>query len=236
MIDISANIAKVHARIQHAALENSLNPTDICLLAVSKTRSVQEIELAHQTGGLIHFGENYAQEAIAKMRLLTHLPLVWHFIGPVQSNKTRVVAEHFDWLHSLDRLNVAERLHTQRPQGASPLNVCIQVNIDDEDSKSGISPSALPDFVASLLPLTHLAIRGLMVMPKPDQTPAQTLASFQQAAHCLTRLRERFPDLPLDTLSMGMSADLELAIAAGSTLVRIGTDIFGPRNYTANQG
>ncbi|MEZ5435909.1 MAG: YggS family pyridoxal phosphate-dependent enzyme [Pseudomonadales bacterium] len=165
----------------------------------------------------------------AKLSELQHLPLVWHFIGPLQSNKTRLIAERFHWLHSLDRLKIAERLQAQRPAQLPPLNVCIELNIDDEASKSGLMPAELPAFVQALCAMDRLAVRGVMVIPAADQSPEATLASFQRAANCLRALQQQFPQLPLDTLSMGMSGDLELAIAAGSTMVRVGTDIFGAR-------
>lgn len=229
MTEIPANIAKIYCRIQQAAQKSDRNVTDITLLAVSKTRPASAIIEAHQQGGLCHFGENYAQEAEEKLAALTHLPLVWHFIGPLQSNKTRLVAERFHWLHSLDRLKIAQRLHEQRPPGLPPLNVCVEVNIDDETSKAGLPPDALPAFIAALQPLDRLTVRGLMVIPKAGQPPAATLASFRRTAALLQALQTQFPQLPLDTLSMGMSADLELAIEAGSTMVRVGTDIFGAR-------
>lgn len=228
MTTILSNIAKVRDRIQQAAGKSGRNLSEITLLAVSKTRPASAIAEAH-AAGLVHFGENYAQEAQAKLDALAHLPLVWHFIGPLQSNKTRLVAERFDWLHSLDRLKLAERLQAQRPAGLPPLNVCIEVNIDDEGSKAGIDPAGLDSLVAALAGMDRLAVRGLMVIPKACQPPAATLASFRRTADLLAGLKARFPQLPLDTLSMGMSADLELAIEAGSTIVRVGTDIFGPR-------
>lgn len=226
---ILANIAKVRDRIQHAAEECGRDVTGITLLAVSKTQSAAAIADAHASAGLVHFGENYAQEAEIKQAALTQLPLIWHFIGPLQSNKTRLIAERFHWLHSLDRLKIAERLQAQRPADLPPLNVCIEVNIDDETSKSGVHPDELHSFVQQLQHMDRLALRGLMVIPTAQQAAAATLASFQRSKTYLQQLRQDFPQLPLDTLSMGMSADLELAIAAGSTMVRIGTDIFGAR-------
>lgn len=229
MTTILANIAKVHDRIQQAAQKSSRDVTDITLMAVSKTQAASAIAEAHQQGGLRHFGENYVQEAEEKLAILHHLPLIWHFIGPLQSNKTRLIAGHFHWLHSLDRLKIAQRLQEQRPANLAPLNVCVQINIDDEDSKSGLPLADVTDFIRSLQKLDRLAVRGLMVIPHADQPAAATLASFQRTAACLKELQQQFPTLPLDTLSMGMSADLELAIEAGSTMVRIGTDIFGKR-------
>jgi len=229
MTTIPANIAKVRRRIQQEATKSGLDVINITLMAVSKTRSANEIEAAHREGGLLDFGENYVQEAELKLPALQHLPLVWHFIGPLQSNKTRFVAEHFHWLHSLDRLKIAERLNEQRPPRLPPLNVCIQINIDDESSKSGVNPDELIELVTALQAMENLTLRGLMVIPRPDQPPAITLASFRRTAALLQELRQHFPALPLDTLSMGMSADLELGIEAGSTIVRVGTDIFGVR-------
>jgi hypothetical protein len=229
MTTILANIAKVRDRIQQAAQKSGRDVTDITLMAVSKTRPAAAIAEAHAQGGLVHFGENYASEAAEKLIALAHLPLVWHFIGPLQSNKTRLIAEQFDWLHSLDRLKIAQRLQVQRPPGLPPLNVCIEVNIDNENSKAGLAVADVADFVQQLAAMDRLAVRGLMVIPKADQTPEATFASFQRTADCLHALQQAFPALPLDTLSMGMSADLELAIEAGSTIVRIGTDIFGQR-------
>jgi pyridoxal phosphate enzyme (YggS family) len=229
MTTILVNIAKVHDRIQQAAKKSCRDMTEITLMAVSKTHPANAIAEAHLQGGLIHFGENYVQEAEEKLAVLKHLPLIWHFIGPLQSNKTRLIAEHFHWLHSLDRLKIAQRLHEQRPAGLPPLNVCVQINIDDELNKSGLALTEVPEFIQSLQKLDRLAVRGLMVIPAADQPAAATLTSFRRTAACLQELQLQFPDLPLDTLSMGMSADLELAIEAGSTMVRIGTNIFGAR-------
>lgn len=226
---IAANIATVRDRIQHACRKCGRNVTEVTVMAVSKTRPAGDIATAHATGGLLHFGENYAQEALPKLDALASLPLVWHFIGPLQSNKTRLVAERFQWLHSLDRLKVAERLDAQRPSALPPLNVCIEVNVDDEAGKAGLPLAAVPGFLGQLAGLDRLAVRGLMVIPKAGQPAAATLASFRRATECLHGLQRQYPGLPLDTLSMGMSGDLELAIEAGSTMVRIGTDIFGPR-------
>lgn len=228
MTTILANIAKVRQRIQHAACACGRDVTDITLIAASKTKPAPLLVEAYNAG-LLDFGENYAQEAESKWQVLQALPLIWHFIGPLQSNKTRTVAEHCHWLHSLDRLKIAERLHAQRPATLPPLNVCIEINIDGEYSKSGISPEQAADFVCALLPLDRLCIRGVMAMPAPQQSTADTLASFQRATDCFHKLQQQFPQLPLDTLSMGMSSDLELAIQAGSTMVRVGTDIFGAR-------
>jgi PLP dependent protein len=231
------NIAKVRARIQQAARENARDVKDIHLLAVSKTRSVDDIKEAF-AAGINDFGENYAQEALGKIVLLSALPLSWHFIGPLQSNKTEIIAQYFAWLHSLDRLKIAERLSRQRQPQQAPLNVCIQVNIGDDVSKSGITPAALPDFAVALVKLPHLSLRGLMAIPAPAQQGSgkdQLKYAFRSMRKLFEGLqlqfpKQQYPQLNIDTLSMGMSADLELAIAEGSTLVRVGTDIFGPRN------
>lgn len=236
------NIAKVRARIQQAAGENGRDVKDIRLLAVSKTRSVDDIKDAF-AAGISDFGENYAREAEGKIKLLAELPaysaLAWHFIGPLQANKTELIARHFAWLHSLDRLKIAERLSRQRQPGQAPLNICIQVNIDEESSKSGIGPEALPDFATAVVKLPQLALRGLMAIPAPlEAAPGdqdRLKCAFRNMQKLFRDLQRQFPkqDYPqhdIDTLSMGMSADLELALAEGSTLLRVGTDIFGPRN------
>ena len=226
------NIAKVRARIQQAALENHRDVNRVGLLAVSKAHSCEDIRTAFDAG--IHdFGENYVQEAETKIKALSDLSITWHFIGALQSNKTALIAEHFAWLHSLDRLKIAEKLSFQR-RGSAPLNVCIQVNIDEEVSKSGIVPEALPDFAAELVKLPNLALRGLMAIPAPvpensDSGQDQLKYAFRRMHQLFQALQRQFPQRQIDTLSMGMSADLELAIAEGSTLVRVGTDIFGAR-------
>jgi pyridoxal phosphate enzyme (YggS family) len=233
MTTIPDNIAKVRDRIQQAARKSDRDVTDITLMAVSKTRPAPAIAEAHLQAGISHFGENYVQEAESKLVTLSHLPLIWHFIGPLQSNKTRLVAEHFQWLHTLDRLKIAQRLQEQRPKNLPRLNVCIQINIDDERSKAGLALTDVPAFIEAIHSMDRLAVRGLMVIPKANQPAAATLTSFQRTAQCLRELQQQFPALPLDTLSMGMSADLELAIEAGSTIVRVGTDIFGARETSA---
>jgi hypothetical protein len=238
MSEIAANIAKVRARLQQAqrARERAKTGTEnpVRLLAVSKQQPAAAIREAHRAG-LNEFGENYLQEAVQKMNDLADLPLSWHFIGPLQSNKTRDVAERFDWLHSLDRLKIARRLSAQRPAHLPPLNVCLQVNIDGETSKSGVSPQQVAELAGSVVQLPGLKLRGLMAIPRPASGPAPggengLESAFDQMARLFRQLQQQFPDQPVDTLSMGMSADLEQAVAAGSTLVRIGTDIFGPRS------
>lgn len=225
MSTIAENIAKVGARIREAAQASQRNFADIGLLAVSKTKPADAIREAH-AAGLRDFGENYLQEALEKQAALSDLPLIWHFIGPIQSNKTRPIAEHFDWVHSVDRLKIAQRLSDQRPAHLAPLNICLQVNVSGEDSKSGCSPEELPELAQAITALPNLKLRGLMAIPEPTDDVAAQHAAF-------ARLRQLRDDLglQLDTLSMGMSHDLEAAIAEGATWVRIGTALFGARDY-----
>ena len=223
---IADNLAQVHAQI-HAACQAAGRPDgSVRLLAVSKTWGADAVRQAHAAGQTA-FGENYIQEAVDKITALKDLPLEWHCIGPIQSNKTRLVAEHFDWVHSVDRLKIAQRLSEQRPDHLPPLQVCIQVNVDGGATKSGVSPSELPALAQAVAALPRLQLRGLMTIPEPAETPAQMRAVHAQAKALWDALRQQ--GLPLDTLSMGMSADLDAAIAEGSTLVRVGTAIFGKR-------
>jgi pyridoxal phosphate enzyme (YggS family) len=196
------------------------------LRAVTKTWSADAGRTAH-AAGQTDFGENYIQEAVDKIANLRDLPLQWHCIGPIQSNKTRLVAEHFDWVHSVDRLKIAQRLSEQRPEHLPPLQVCIQVNVDGGETKSGVSPADLPDLAQAVAALPRLELRGLMTIPEPAETEAQMRAVHRQAKDLFEQLRTL--GLPLDTLSMGMSADMASAIAEGSTMVRVGTAIFGKR-------
>ncbi|WP_227370393.1 YggS family pyridoxal phosphate-dependent enzyme [Halomonas sp. M20] len=220
-------------RAQHRlieALENAgRSSQDAHLLAVSKTKPAALIREAYVSGQR-EFGENYLQEALDKQTELADLQdIVWHFIGPLQSNKTRAVAEHFSWVHSVDRIKIARRLSEQRPASLGPLNICLQVNVSDEPSKAGIDPDELDALADEIATLSNLRLRGLMTIP----APASDLASQRQPLSHLRRLqeelRQRLPDAPLDTLSMGMSDDLEAAILEGATLVRLGTAIFGAR-------
>ena len=225
MSTIAENIAKVGARIREAAQASQRDCATIGLLAVSKTKPAAAIRQAH-AAGLADFGENYLQEALEKQAALSDLPLIWHFIGPIQSNKTRAIAEHFAWVHSVDRLKIAERLSAQRPPQLPPLNICLQVNVSGEPSKSGCSPQELPALAQAVSQLPHLKLRGLMTIPQPTEDRAAQRAAFAR----LRELQERL-NLGLDTLSMGMSHDLEAAIAEGATWVRIGTALFGVRDY-----
>jgi hypothetical protein len=198
----------------------------VTLVAVTKAKTAESVRLA-ATAGVTDFGENYLQEALAKMDQLADLPLKWHFIGGIQSNKTRPIAERFDWVHGVDRLNVARRLSEQRPFHAPPLNVCLQVALDPEPTKGGVSSEDLADLAGHVAGLPRLKLRGLMCLPPPQENPEAQRAVFARLKVALQELNAR--GLSLDTLSMGMSADFESAIAEGATLVRIGTALFGPR-------
>lgn len=228
-VTIADKLSRVRQRLADAAAEAGRPAGEITLIAVSKTQAAAAIAEAYAAGQR-RFGENYLQEALDKQAELTELAdLEWHFLGPIQSNKTRAVAEHFSWVHSLDRLKIARRLSDQRPPSLGPVNVCIQVNIDSEASKSGVSPDTLPDLAREVDSLPGLSLRGLMAIPAPTDDRARTRASFAALSASLQALRKLGLTGPLDTLSMGMSADLEAAVAEGATCVRIGTDIFGPR-------
>ncbi len=225
MSTIATNIAKVRTRIREAAQAVARDPDEVQLLAVSKTQSAGAIRAASEAG-LRDFGENYLQEALEKQAELTDLPLFWHFIGPIQSNKTKLIAEHFDWVHSVDRLKIAQRLSDQRPGHLAPLNICLQVNVSGEASKSGCEPQEVYELAHAITALPRLRLRGLMAIPEPTDDPAEQRAAFARLRHLQTELQ-----LDLDTLSMGMSQDLEAAIAEGATWVRIGTALFGARAY-----
>ena len=225
MSTIAGNIALVEARIRDAALAVQRDVTSVHLLAVSKTKPAAALREAY-AAGLRDFGENYLQEARAKQVELADLPLSWHFIGPIQSNKTRDIAEHFAWVHSVDRLKIAQRLSEQRPANLPPLNICIQVNVSGEASKSGCTPADLPALAAAISALPRLKLRGLMAIPEPTEDRAE-----QDAAFATVRTLQESLNMGLDTLSMGMSHDLESAIAQGATWVRIGTALFGARDY-----
>ncbi len=224
---IAKNIAKLIDRIRIAAQKYQRKADDISVLAVSKTRSANAIRLA-AGAGITDIGENYLQEALEKKRLLEDLDLRWHFIGPIQSNKTRTIAEHFDWVHSVDREKIARRLNEQRPAHLPALQICLQVNISGEDSKSGVSVEQLPDLVRSVQAMDRLSLRGLMAIPAACDNESTQRAKFRELYDLLQAMRVLAPQL--DTLSMGMSDDLEAAIAEGATIVRIGTDIFGARS------
>ncbi|MFG0842558.1 YggS family pyridoxal phosphate-dependent enzyme [Pseudomonas sp. FYR_5] len=225
MSTLADNLSAISARIASAAQAAGRDPASVQLLAVSKTKPASAIREIH-AAGVRDFGENYLQEALTKQQALSDLPLIWHFIGPIQSNKTKAIAEHFDWVHSVDRMKIAQRLSEQRPAGLAPLNICLQVNVSGEDSKSGCAPADLPALAAAVAALPNLRLRGLMAIPEPTEDRATQEAAFAS----LRKLQEGL-GLGLDTLSMGMSHDLEAAIAQGATWVRIGTALFGARDY-----
>ena len=226
MTMIADNLQRIHDRIAQACQASDRLPTSVGLLAVSKTFGPDAVVQAHAAGQTA-FGENYIQEAVDKITALTHLPLQWHCIGPIQSNKTGLVATHFDWVHTVDRLKIAQRLSEQRPAHLPPLQVCIQVNVDGGPTKSGVAPAEALALAREVATLPRLQVRGLMCIPEPAP-------DFIAACVVFARARALFDDMnaagmALDTLSMGMSADLEAAIASGSTLVRVGSAIFGER-------
>ena len=225
MSTIADNIELVSQRIRAAADAAQRDANSVHLLAVSKTKPAQAVREAY-AAGMRDFGENYLQEALGKQAELTDLPLSWHFIGPIQSNKTRAIAENFAWVHSVERLKIAQRLSEQRPADLPPLNICIQVNVSGEASKSGCTPADLLALAQAISALPRLQLRGLMAIPEPTEDRAA-----QDAAFATVRELQAGLNLPLDTLSMGMSHDLESAIAQGATWVRIGTALFGARDY-----
>ena len=227
---IQIKLRQVQQRIAQACAQAGRAPQSVQLLAVSKTFGADAVVQAHAAGQTA-FGENYIQEGVDKIRQLAHLPLQWHCIGPIQSNKTRLVAEHFDWVHTIDRLKIAQRLSEQRPAGLAPLQMCIQVNVDGGTSKSGVTPAEALGLARDVAALPNVRLRGVMSIPEPA-------IDFIAACAVFTRVRTVFnalnaEGLGLDTLSMGMSADMEAAIHEGSTMVRVGTAIFGGRTYPA---
>jgi pyridoxal phosphate enzyme (YggS family) len=227
--NLPLNIRAVRERIRTACERAGRSVDSVTLLAVSKTHSVDLIRGAAREG-VEHFGESYLQEALPKIETLRGLELTWHFVGQLQGNKTRAVAESFHWVHGVDRLRIAKRLSDQRPFHAPPLNVCLQVNVGGEDTKGGVTPAELPDLAREVAKLPRLALRGLMCIPPPEDDPARQRAWFAQTAQLLRSLH--VPGTTLDTLSMGMSDSLEAAIEEGATIVRIGTALFGERPRT----
>lgn len=225
---IADNLQAVRSRIDAAARAAGRDPKTVALLAVSKTWPAADILDAARAGQRA-FGENYVQEAVEKIGRLQDADLEWHFIGPLQSNKTRLVAENFAWVHSIERLKIAERLSAQRPAALPPLQVCVQVNVSGEASKSGCEPAEAVELCRQVAALPNLRLRGLMAIPEPEEEIEAQRRPFRQLRDLFETLRAG--GLPLDTLSMGMSHDLEAAIAEGATVVRIGTAIFGERNY-----
>ena len=225
MSTIADRLVHVQTRITQAAQAAGRDPANIKLLAVSKTLSIAELEAA-LAAGQTAFGESYLQDALPKIEHIGD-QAEWHFIGPIQSNKTRQIAVHFNWVHSVDRIKIAQRLSEQRPRELPPLNICLQVNTSGEAAKAGIPPADTQALAEAVSKLPHLRLRGLMTIPAQDQDPARQRQPFRQLRSLFEQLNAG--DFSLDTLSMGMSDDLEAAIAEGSTLVRVGTAIFGPR-------
>ena len=227
MHNIEKNLALVNHQISDAAARTGRSADKILLLAVSKTKPLAEIEAAYHTGQR-HFGESYLQEAELKISESSHGDIVWHFIGPMQSNKTRKISELFDWVHSVDRLKIATRLDQHRPKEKPPLNILLQVNVDNEPSKSGITLDQISTLAEAIAPMENVLLRGLMAIPKLNDDPVKQRIPFALMHQALKTLQEKYPSC--DTLSMGMTNDLIAAIAEGSTLVRIGTAIFGARD------
>ena len=229
MNTIKQNLVNVRSHIDTVAQKCGRSSEEITLLAVSKTTPASDIEKAIACGQT-EFGENYVQEGVDKINYFSdNNTLVWHFIGPLQSNKTRLVAEHFDWCHTIDRLKIAQRLSDQRPASLPPLNVLIQINISDENSKSGINLTELDGLAAQISILSGIKLRGLMAIPAPESHYDKQVEVLEKMHLAFKQLQSQYPNL--DTLSMGMTNDMEAAIACGSTLVRIGTAIFGARDY-----
>lgn len=226
--DLQQNYQQVLQQIQQSCIKSQRSPQEVTLLAVSKTHSSEMIEALYQCGQR-QFGENYVQESIEKIQKLQHLEIEWHFIGHVQRNKTKILAEHFAWVHGVDRTIIAQRLSQQRPSHLPALNICLQVNIDGQASKDGCAPDEVEQIISEIKDLENLRLRGLMVIPAPDNHQA-----FADAQQLFQKIKNQYPTLTdWDTLSMGMSVDLEPAIASGSNMVRIGTALFGRRDYSA---
>ncbi len=228
MTTIASNLQRVRDRIAAACAAAGRDVTEVTLLAVAKTFGPDAVRDAHAAGQRA-FGENYIQEAVEKMALLADLPLEWHCIGPIQSNKTRLVATHFHWAHTVDRLKIAQRLSEQRPAEMPPLQVCVQVNIDGGSGKSGVAPGEVLTLARQVAALPRLQLRGLMTIPEPADSFDAQVAVHDKARKLFDDLRAE--GLAVDTLSMGMTDDLEAAVQTGSTMVRVGTAIFGGRAY-----
>ena len=225
-INVATNLHSIRQRISAAEKLANRDAGSVALLAVSKTKPDSLIRAAWNAGQRA-FGENYAQEAEEKARRLADLSIEWHFIGPIQSNKTRGLAQTMAWVHSIDRLKIAQRLSDQRPEHLPPLNICVQVKLSDEPSKSGVASSELPNLAEQIVKLPKLRLRGLMAIPAATADYPEQRRSFSKLQGLLFELQKQHPQA--DTLSMGMSGDLEAAVVEGSTLVRVGTDIFGAR-------
>jgi len=233
MVDVRTNLEQVLKRIEEAERQYNRPPGSVRLVAVSKTKPIQLISEAIDAGQQI-FGENYVQEAVDKITQINNQKsndnLQWHFIGPIQSNKTKLIAENFLWVHGVERAKIAQRLSEQRPADLPALNICIQVNVSEESSKAGVSISELSELVQSIVPLTRIRLRGFMAIPGRESDFQKQRKPFKLLKDTMREMNQQF-SLSMDTLSMGMSNDLEAAIAEGATFVRVGTDIFGAREY-----
>lgn len=243
IFSIADKLENVRARIQKTTISARRRADSVNLLAVSKTRSAEEL-MTLMDAGQMQFGENYLNEALEKQHALQMLceqsnknevfnQLIWHFIGPIQSNKTRAIAEHFSWVHSVDRLKIVQRLNDQRPPDLGALNCCIQVNIDEEESKSGVLLAEVDSLAAAIATAPNLCLRGLMCIPQAEQGDKALQQSFERMADKFAELKQVYPSV--DTLSMGMSGDIEMAIECGSTMVRVGTALFGERPKPATK-
>jgi len=229
---IAQRIKTIRSQIENCCLDCDRNQETVLLLAVSKTKPATDIAKAYQAG-LRHFGENYCQEALLKQQILGAYDITWHFIGPIQSNKTRHIAQHFSWVHSVDSLRIATRLSEQRPTNLPPLNICLQVNVSDEQSKSGITLDGLPELCSAVAALPRLRLRGVMAIPAPQEDYEQQRLPYKTLVQAVVDLNR--PEL--DTFSFGMTDDLKAAITEGSTIVRIGTALFGSRtSFTPPNG
>ena len=226
MIRVTENLRKIRDLLHFAAIEANRDPAEVRLLAVSKKQSLEKIREAYAAGQR-DFGENFVQEGVEKIEAMAKDDLTWHFIGHLQSNKTRAVAENFDWVHTIDKLKTARRLSDQRPDGLPPLNVCLQVNVDKEESKSGVSPEALPELAAACSEIPNIRLRGLMCLPAIREELEEQRIPFAVLRELAEKMRTG--GLDMDTLSMGMTADFRAAILEGATIVRIGTALFGER-------
>lgn len=228
---IITRFQNVKNRVHQACLDANRDPESVQLLAVSKTKPIKDIQVLSENGQK-SFGENYVQESLAKIEVFPDLE--WHFIGPIQSNKTKPIAENFEWVHSVDRLKIAQRLSMQRPIDLPPLNILLEVNISGQSSKAGFNAQEILEFAPQIAELPNLRLRGLMAIPQQADSLEQQRRPFAKMQQLLKQLQQQYPDWELDTLSMGMSSDLEAAIHEGATIVRIGTDIFGARDYSQN--
>lgn len=226
MKDIKQRLAKINSQIRHAEFAAGREKGSVALLAVSKTKPASDIVSAYQSGQR-HFGESYLQEALQKQHELASFNISWHFIGPIQSNKTKAIATNFSWVHSVDRLKIAKRLSEQRPKHLPALNICLQVNISAEESKSGVKLDELAQLIAEVSDLPNLKLRGVMTIPEPESNYDAQCKPYQMLYQAVQQLK--YPDI--DTFSFGMTGDLKAAIAEGSTIVRIGTALFGARAY-----